>query len=158
MRCARPHKSAECPEKDMDSFRPKCTNCNGDHVVASRECPKFKEQLKKQTEKVKARQEKLQNSLVVRGDSNIVKTNTDNVEIALSEKIQTSKQETKLELDNVALKLEEKLEDSFNQLSGNLVSFMVQSMIATYETPDKRMQIKPIIYYQKNLLNVLTLS
>ena len=56
MRCARPHKSAECPEEDKDSFRPKCTNCNGDHVAASRECPKFKEQ-QKQTENVKGRQE-----------------------------------------------------------------------------------------------------
>ena len=46
-----------------------------------------------------------------------MKTNTDKVEIALSEKIQLNKQETKLELDNVALKLEEKLEDSFNELS-----------------------------------------
>ena len=56
MRCAGPHKSSECPEKNKDSFNPKCTNCKGDHVAASRECPKFKEQYKIQTEKVKARQ------------------------------------------------------------------------------------------------------
>ena len=140
MRCAGPHKSSECKEKDKDSFNPKCTNCSGNHVAASRECPKFKEQFKKQTEKVKARQEKLQNSLIVRGVSfsNIVKTNTDKVESKLSEKIQINKQETKQELDNVALKLEEKLEESFNQLSGKLVSFMVQSTIAIYETLDKK--------------------
>ena len=76
MRCAKPHKSSECPGKGKDSFRPKCTNCNGKHVAASRECPKYKEQFQKQAEKAKARQEKVQNSLVVRGItfSNIVKT------------------------------------------------------------------------------------
>ena len=140
MRCAGPHKSSECPEKNKDSFNPKCTNCKGDHVAASRECPKFKEQYKIQTEKVKARQDKIQNSLVVRGISfsNIVKTNSDKVESTLTEKIQLNKQETKQELDNVALKLEEKLEDSFNQLSGKLVSFMVQSMLSIYDTLDKK--------------------
>ena len=140
MRCAGPHKSAECPEKDKNSFNPKCTNCKGDHVAASRECPKFKEQYKIQTEKVKARQDKIQNSLVVRGISfsNIVKTNSDKAESTLTEKIQLNKQETKQELDNVALKLEEKLEDSFNQLSGKLVSFMVQSMLSIYDTLDKK--------------------
>ena len=50
MRCAKSHKSAECPEKES----PKCTYCNGEHVAASRECPKFKEQFKKQTEKLKS--------------------------------------------------------------------------------------------------------
>ena len=140
MICAGPHKSSECPEKDKDSFNPKCTNCKGDHVAASRECPKFKEQCKIQTEKVKARQDKIQNSLVVRGISfsNIVKTNSDKVESTLTEKIQINKQETKQELDNVALKLEEKLEDSFNQLSGKLVSFMVQSMLSIYDNLDKK--------------------
>ena len=140
MRCAGPHKSSECPEKNKNSFNPKCTNCKGDHVAASRECPKFKEQYKIQTEKVKARQDKIQNSLVVRGISfsNIVKTNSDKVESTLTEKIQINKQETKQELDNVALKLEEKLEDSFNQLSGKLVSFMVQSMLSIYDTLDKK--------------------
>ena len=140
MRCAGPHKSSECPEKNKDSFNPKCTNCKGDHVAASRECPKYKEQYKIQTEKVKARQDKIQNSLVVRGISfsNIVNTNSDKVESTLTEKIQLNKQETKQELDNVALKLEEKLEDSFNQLSGKLVSFMVQSMLSIYDTLDKK--------------------
>ena len=140
MRCAGPHKSSECPEKDKNFFNPKCTNCKGDHVAASRICPKFKEQYKIQTEKIKARQDKIQNSLVVRGISfsNIVKTNSDKVESTLTEKIQINKQETKQELNNVALKLEEKLEDSFNQLSGKLVSFMVQSMLSIYDTLDKK--------------------
>ena len=35
------------------------------------------------------------------------------------------------------MKLEE-LEESFNQLSGKLVSFMVQSMIAIYDALDKK--------------------
>ena len=70
--------------------------------------------------------------------SNIFKTNSDKVESTLNEKIQLNKQETKQELDNVALKLEEKLEDSFNQLSGKLVSFMVQSMLSIYDTLDKK--------------------
>ena len=140
MRCAKPHKSSECPGKGKDSFKPKCTNCNGEHVAASRECPKYKEQFQKQTEKAKARQEKIQNSLVVRGVSfsNIVKTNTDKVQTALSEKIQLNKQETKQELNNVALKLEEKMEESFNELSGKLVSFMVQTMVAIYDALDKK--------------------
>ena len=56
----------------------------------------------------------------------------------MTEKIQINKQETKQELDNVALKLEEKLEDSFNQLSGKLVSFMVQSMLSIYDNLDKK--------------------
>ena len=92
MRCAKPHKSSECPGKGKDSFKPKCTNCNGEHVAASRECPKYKEQFQKQTEKAKARQEKVQNSLVVRGItfSNIVKNNSEKVESALTEKIQTN--------------------------------------------------------------------
>ena len=53
MRCAKLHKSSECPGKGKDFFRPKCTNCNGEYVAASRECPKFKEQFQKQTEKAK---------------------------------------------------------------------------------------------------------
>ena len=67
-----------------------------------------------------------------------MKTNTDKVQTALSEKIQLNKQETKQELDNVALKLEEKLEESFNELSGKLVSFMVQTMVAIYDALDKK--------------------
>ena len=50
------------PKKRKDSCSPKCTYCNGDHVAASREYPKFKEQFKKQTEKQKSA-EKLQNSV-----------------------------------------------------------------------------------------------
>ena len=119
MRCAKPHKSSECPGKGKESFRPKCINCNGEHVAASRECPKYKEQFQKQTEKAKARQEKIQNSLVVRGISfsNIVKTNTDKVQTTLSEKIQINKQETELELGNIVQKLESKMEESFKALS-----------------------------------------
>ena len=41
------------------------------------------------------------------------------------------------QLDSVAMKLEE-LEESFNHLSGKLVSFMVQSMIAIYDALDKK--------------------
>ena len=140
MRCAGPHKSSECTEKDKDSFSPKCINCSGNHVAASRECPKFKEQFKKQTEKVKARQEKIQNSLVVRGVSfsNIVKTNTDKVESTLSEKIQINKKETELELGNIVQKLESKMEESFKALSERIVSFMVNSMVEIYEQLDKK--------------------
>ena len=55
MRCAKSHKSTECPEKErIPVGSPKCTYCNGDHVAASREYPKFKEQFKKQTEKLKS--------------------------------------------------------------------------------------------------------
>ena len=140
MRCAGPHKSSECTEKDKDSFSPKCINCSGYHVAASRECPKFKEQFKKQTEKVKARQEKIQNSLVVRGVSfsNIVKTNTDKVESTLSEKIQINKKETEIELGNIVQKLESKMEESFKALSERIVSFMVNSMVEIYEQLDKK--------------------
>ena len=140
MRCAGPHKSSECTEKDKDSFSPKCINCSGNHVAASRECPKFKEQFKKQTEKVKARQEKIQNSLIVRGVSfsNIVKTNTEKVESTLSEKIQTNKKETELELGNIVQKLESKMEESFKALSERIVSFMVNSMVEIYEQLDKK--------------------
>ena len=42
------------------------------------------------------------------------------------------------QLDSVAMKLEERLEESFNQLSGKLVSFMVRSMIAIYDALDKK--------------------
>ena len=53
--------------KNQDNLVVKCTNCKGDHASVSKDCPKFKEQLKIQTEKAKTRQEKVQNSLVVRG-------------------------------------------------------------------------------------------
>ena len=82
MRCAKPHKSSECPGKGKDSFRPKCTNYNGEHMRHLGSALNLKNSSKKQTEKAKARQENIQNSLVVRGVSfsNIVKTNTDKVQ------------------------------------------------------------------------------
>ena len=140
MRCAKPHKSSECPGKGKDSFKPKCTNCNGEHVAASRECPKYKEQFQKQTEKAKARQEKVQNSLVVRGItfSNIVKNNSEKVESALTEKIQTNQRETEQVLENVTQKLEDKISKSFRELSEKVVTFMVNSMMAIYDTLDKK--------------------
>ena len=140
MRCAKPHKSSECPGKGKDSFKPKCTNCNGEHVAASRECPKYKEQFQKQTEKAKARQEKVQNSLVVRGItfSNIVKNNSEKVESALTEKIQTNQRETEQVLENVTQKLEDKITKSFRELSEKVVTFMVNSMMAIYDTLDKK--------------------
>ena len=67
VRCAGAHKSTECPDKNKDSLKLKCSNCNGEHVASSKECPKFKDQIKVQADKAKARQEKLQNNLVVRG-------------------------------------------------------------------------------------------
>ena len=140
MRCAKPHKSSECPGKGKDSFKPKCTNCNGEHVAASRECPKYKEQFQKQTEKAKARQEKVQNSLVVRGItfSNIVKNNSEKVESAITEKIQTNQRETEQVLENVTQKLEDKISKSFRELSEKVVTFMVNSMMAIYDTLDKK--------------------
>ena len=140
MRCAKPHKSSECPGKGKDSFKPKCTNCNGEHVAASRECPKYKEQFQKQTEKAKARQEKVQNSLGVRGItfSNIVKNNSEKVESALTEKIQTNQRETEQVLENVTQKLEDKISKSFRELSEKVVTFMVNSMMAIYDTLDKK--------------------
>ena len=140
MRCAKPHKSSECPGKGKDSLKPKCTNCNGEHVAASRECHKYKEQFQKQTEKAKARQEKVQNSLVVRGItfSNIVKNNSEKVESALTEKIQTNQRETEQVLENVTQKLEDKISKSFRELSEKVVTFMVNSMMAIYDTLDKK--------------------
>ena len=70
------HKSTECPDKNKKSLKLKCLNCKGDHVASSRDCPKFKDQIKIQADRTKARQEKLQNNLVVRGItfSNIART------------------------------------------------------------------------------------
>ena len=140
MGCAKSHKSSECPGKGKDSFRPKC-NCNGEHAAASRECPKYKEQFQKQAEKAKARQEKVQNSLVVRGItfSNIVNNNNEKVESVLTEKIQTNQREIEQVLENVTQKLEGKISfrDSFRELSEKLVTFRVNSMMAIYDTLDK---------------------
>ena len=140
VRCAGPHKSTECPDKNKESLIVKCSNCNGNHVAASKECPKFKEQIKIQTERAKVRQEKLQNNLVVRGItfSNIVQNRTEKVQSDLTQKIQINKRETEQELDKVVQKLEAKLENSFKELSEKIVSFMVNSMLQIYEKLDRK--------------------
>ena len=139
LRCAGSHKSTECPNKNQDNLVVKCTNCKGDHASVSKDCPKFKEQLKIQTEKAKTRQKKVQNSLVVRGItfSNILKNNSEKVESALTEKIQTNQRETEQVLENVTQKLENKISNSFKELSEKVVTFMVNSMMAIYDTLDK---------------------
>ena len=38
VRCAGAHKSNECPDKNKDSLKLKCSNCNGEHVAFSKEC------------------------------------------------------------------------------------------------------------------------
>ena len=48
------------------------------------------------------------------------------------------------------MKLEE-LEESFNQLSGIVVSFMVQSMIAIYDALDKEMLPNILVIISGNL-------
>ena len=58
VRCAGAHKSTECPDKDKASLKLKCSYCNGDNVASYRECPKFKDQVKIQADKAKAKQEK----------------------------------------------------------------------------------------------------
>ena len=140
LRCAGAHKSIECPDKNKDSLKLKCSNCNGEHVASSKECPKFKEQIKVQADKAKARQEKLQNNLVVRGItfSNMVQNKTGKVQSVLAEKIQNNKKETELELGNIVQKLETKLEESFKALSEKVVSFMVNSMVEIYEKLDRK--------------------
>ena len=140
LRCAGAHKSIECPDKNKDSLKLKCSNCNGEHVASSKECPKFKEQIKVQADKAKARQEKLQNNLVVRGItfSNMVQNKTEKVQSVLAEKIQNNKKETELELGNIVQKLETKLEKSFKALSEKVVSFMVNSMVEIYEKLDRK--------------------
>ena len=140
LRCAGAHKSIECPDKNKDSLKLKCSNCNGEHVASSKECPKFKEQIKVQADKAKARQEKLQNNLVVRGItfSNMVQNKTEKVQSVLAEKIQNNKKETELELGNIVQKLETKLEESFKTLSEKVVSFMVNSMVEIYEKLDRK--------------------
>ena len=136
VRCAGAHKSIECPDKNKDSLKLKCSNCNGEHVASSKECPKFKEQIKVQADKAKARQEKLQNNLVVRGItfSNMVQNKTEKVQSVLAEKIQNNKKE----LGNIVQKLETKLEESFKALSEKVVSFMVNSMVEIYEKLDRK--------------------
>ena len=46
VRCAGAHKSTECPDKDKESLKLKCSNCDGDHIASFRKCPKFKVQIK----------------------------------------------------------------------------------------------------------------
>ena len=140
VRCAGAHKSTECPDKNKKSLKLKCSNCKGDHVASSRDCPKFKDQIKIQADRAKARQEKLQNNLVVRGItfSNIVQNKTEKVQSELTEKIQINKRETELELDNIVQKLEHKVEESFKALSERVVSFMVNSMVEIYEQLDRK--------------------
>ena len=98
------------------------------------------EQIKVQADKAKARQEKLQNNLVVRGItfSNMVINKTEKVQSVLAEKIQINKKETELELGNIVQKLETKLEESFKALSQKVVSFMVNSMVEIYEKLDRK--------------------
>ena len=140
LRCAGAHKSTECPDKNKDSLKLKCSNCDGEHVASSKECPKFRDQIKVQADKAKARQEKLQNNLVVRGItfSNMVQNKTEKVQSVLAEKIQNNKKETELELGSIVQKLETKLEESFKALSEKVVSFMVNSMVEIYEKLDKK--------------------
>ena len=140
LRCAGAHKSIECPDKNKDSLKLKCSNCNGEHVASSKECPKFKEQIKVLADKAKARQEKLQNNLVVRGItfSNMVQNKTEKVQSVLAEKIQNNKKETELELGNIVQKLETRLEESFKALSEKVASFMVNSMVEIYEKLDRK--------------------
>ena len=100
-------------------------------MASSKECPKFRDQIKVQADKAKARQEKLQNNLVVRGItfSNMVQNKTEKVQSVLAEKIQNNKKETELELGSIVQKLETKLEESFKALSEKVVSIMVNSMV-----------------------------
>ena len=57
----------QCPDKNKKSIKLKCSNCNGDHVASSRDCPKFKDQTKIQADRAKARQEKrVDDSLIQR--------------------------------------------------------------------------------------------
>ena len=88
VRCAGGHKCTECPDKDKESLKLKCSNCDGDHIASFRKCPKFKVQIKIQADRAKARQEKLQNNLVVRGItfSNMVQNKIEKVQSELTEK------------------------------------------------------------------------
>ena len=133
-----PKKSSECPDKDKNSLKLKCSNCDGEHVASSKECLKFKDQIKVQADKAKARQEKLQNNLIVRGItfSNMVQNKTEKVQSVSAEKIQNNKKEAELELG--IQKLETKLEESFKALSEKVVSFMVNSMVEIYKKLDRK--------------------
>ena len=140
VRCAGAHKSTDCPDKNKDTLKIKCSNCHGNHVASSRECQKFKDQIKIQADKAKVRQEKLQNNLVVRGItfSNMVQNKTEKVQSELTEKIQVNKRETEVELDNIVHKLETKMEEAFKALSEKVVSFTVNSMVEIYDKLDRK--------------------
>ena len=141
VRCAGAHKSTDCPDKDKETLKIKCSNCHGNHVASSRECQKFKDQIKAQADKAKTRQEKLQNNPVVRGItfSNMVQNKTEKVQSELTEKIQINKRETEVELDNIVHKIETKMEESFKAISERVVSFMVRnSMVEIYEKLDRK--------------------
>ena len=120
--------------------------------------PKFKDQIKVQADKAKARQEKLQNNLVVRGItfSNMVQNKTEKVQSVLAEKIQNNKKETELELGNIVQKLETKLEESFKALSEKVASFMVNFMVEIYEKLDRKNADK--VYSILSIESVLTFS
>ena len=140
VRCAGAHKSTDCPDKNKETLKIKCSNCHGNHVASFRECQKFKDQIKIQADKAKVRQEKLQNNLVVRGItfSNMVQNKTEKVQSELTEKIQVNKRETEVELDNIVHKLETKMEEAFKALSEKVVSFMVNSMVEIYDKLDRK--------------------
>ena len=68
----------------------------------------------------------------------MVQNKTEKVQTELTEKIQSNKRETELELDNIVQKLEHKVEESFKALSERVVSFMVNSMVEIYEQLDRK--------------------
>ena len=149
VRCAGAHKSTECPDKDKESLKLKCSNCDGDHIASFGKCPKFKVQ----ADRAKARQENLQNNLFVRGItfSNMVQNKTEKVQSELTEKINFDKRETELELGNIVQKLEYKVKESFKALSERAFSFMVNSMVEIYEQLDRKNADKVNILSKKSV-------
>ena len=140
VRCAGAHKSTECPDKHKEFLKLRCSNCDGNHVASFRKCPKFKDQIKIQADRAKARQEKLQNNLVVRVLHLAIwfSTKHKRYKSELTEKIQFNKRETELELDNIFQKLEYKVEEPFEALNERAISFMVNSMAEIYEQLDRK--------------------
>ena len=63
---------------------------------------------------------------------------TEKVQSERTEKIQTNKRETEVELDNIVRKLETKMEESFKGLSEKVVSFMLNSMVEIYDKLDRK--------------------
>ena len=68
----------------------------------------------------------------------MVQNKTEKVQSELTEKIQTNKRETEVELDNIVHKLETKMEESFKALSEKVVSFIVNSMVEIYDKVDRK--------------------